>query len=65
MELVRTPKDMDELYKLIEDMRGSQSDLARVAIMAQAIGHREGWNASLNKIVAIVKIHQTEPLFTR
>ena len=34
MELVRTPKDWDELYKLIEDMRGTQADLARVAIMA-------------------------------
>lgn len=42
MELIRTPKDMDELYKLIEDMRGSQSDLARVAIMAHSIGYRRG-----------------------
>jgi len=65
MELVRTPLDMDELHDLIKDMRGSQSDLARVAIMGQAIGHREGWDAAHNEIVAIVKTHQTEPLFTR
>ena len=42
MELVRTPKDMEELYELIEDMRGSQSDLARVAIMAYQLGHAHG-----------------------
>ena len=43
--LVRTPKDMDELTAMLPDMRGSQADLARVAIMAQAIGFREGWKA--------------------
>ena len=46
MELIRTPKDMDELYELIEDMRGSQADLARVAIMAQKLGFAEGWDAA-------------------
>jgi len=40
MELVRTPKDWDELNELIKDMRGSQSDLARVAIMAYKFGYR-------------------------
>ena len=40
--LVRTPKDMDELNAMLPDMRGSQADLARVAIMAQAIGYRQG-----------------------
>ena len=43
--LVRTPKDMDELNAMLPDMRGSQADLARVAIMAQAIGFNEGWDA--------------------
>ena len=43
--LVRTPKDMDELNDMLPDMRGSQADLARVAIMAQAIGFNEGWDA--------------------
>ena len=46
MELIRTPKNMDELYKLIEDMRGSQADLARVAIMAYKFGYREGHERS-------------------
>tara|TARA_Y100000401_G_C8317109_1_gene223168 strand:+ start:248 stop:487 length:240 start_codon:yes stop_codon:yes gene_type:complete len=46
MELIRTPKDMDELFELIEDMRGSQSDLARVAIMAQSIGFDQGVDAA-------------------
>ena len=43
--LVRTPKDIDELTAMLPDMRGSQADLARVAIMAQTIGFREGWKA--------------------
>jgi len=34
--LVKTPKDFDALNDLIKDMRGTQSDLAIVAIM--------GWN---------------------
>ena len=63
--LVRTPKDMDELNAMLPDMRGSQADLARVAIMAQAIGHREGWDNAHNELAAIVKTHQSEPLFTR
>lgn len=46
MELIRTPKDMDELYELIGDMRGTQADLARVAIMAQKLGFVEGWDAA-------------------
>lgn len=46
MELVRTPKDWDELNGLIVDMRGSQSDLARVAIMAYKLGYREGHERS-------------------
>ena len=46
--LVRTPKNMDELTAMLPDMRGSQADLARVAIMAQAIGYNEGWDAREN-----------------
>ena len=46
MELVRTPLDMDELHDLIKDMRGSQSDLARVAIMAYQLGHRDAKESS-------------------
>lgn len=56
---------MDELTAMLPDMRGSQADLAQVAIMAQAIGHREGWNNAHNELAAIVKTHQSEPLFTR
>lgn len=44
MELVRTPTSMDELTQMIEDMRGSQADLARVAIMAYQLGDKEGYN---------------------
>jgi hypothetical protein len=44
--LVKTPKDMDELTELIKDMRGSQSDLAQVAIMAMQLGWKRGWNDS-------------------
>lgn len=54
MELVRTPLDMDELHELIKDMRGSQSDLARVAIMAQAIGHREGYESGKSFVFGLV-----------
>ena len=41
MELIRTPKDWDELTQITRDMRGSQSDLARVAIMAYQLGHHD------------------------
>ena len=40
MELIRTPKDWSELAELIRDMRGTQADLSRVAIMAYQLGHR-------------------------
>lgn len=40
MELIRTPKDWDELTEIIRDMRGSESDLARVAIMAYQLGQK-------------------------
>jgi len=63
--LVRTPKDMDELTAMLPDMRGSQADLAQVAIMAQAIGYREGWNTAHEELWAILRIHKSEPLFTR
>jgi hypothetical protein len=46
MELIRMPKDMDELYDMIVDMRGSQADLARVAIMARQLGFAEGEKAA-------------------
>ena len=59
--LVRTPKDIDELTAMLPDMRGSQADLARVAIMAQAIGHREGWDAAHNELAVLIKRHQVEP----
>mgnify|MGYP003626685848 CR=1 FL=1 len=36
------PKDMDEVYHLITDMRGTQGDLVRVAVMAYQIGLNEG-----------------------
>jgi len=42
MELIRTPKDWNELTEIIRDMRGSESDLARVAIMAYQLGKRDG-----------------------
>ena len=42
MELIRTPKDWNELTEIIRDMRGSESDLARVAIMAYQLGNRDG-----------------------
>ena len=41
MKLIRTPKDWNELTEIIRDMRGSESDLARVAIMAYQLGHRD------------------------
>ena len=41
-KLIRTPKDMDALLDLIEDMRGTQADLARVALMAFELGLRRG-----------------------
>lgn len=40
MELIRTPRDMEELYELIGDMRGTQADLARVALMGFQLGYR-------------------------
>ena len=54
MELIRTPKDMDELYELIKDMRGTQADLARVAIMALSIGHREGYESGKSFVFGLV-----------
>jgi len=62
MELIRTPKDMDELNDLIKDMRGSQSDLARVAIMAYQIGNKEGWKNTHDELVNMIKLHKTGPL---
>ena len=47
MELIRTPKDWDQLTELIRDMRGSQSDLARVAIMAYQLGYHDGHKATI------------------
>jgi len=44
MELIRTPKDWDELNELIKNMRGSESDLARIAIMAYQLGDKLGYN---------------------
>lgn len=57
--LVRTPKDMDELNAMLPDMRGSQADLARVAIMAQSIGFDEGWDAAHK---AMTEHEQPDPL---
>ena len=47
MELIRTPKDWDQLTGIIRDMRGSQSDLARVAIMAYQLGYDDGHKATI------------------
>lgn len=62
MELIRTPKDMEELYELIEDMRGTQADLARTALMGFQIGHRAGWKNAHDELVEIIKLHKTGPL---
>ena len=36
------PKDMYEVYEMIPDMRGTQGDLTRVAIMAYQLGYNDG-----------------------
>ena len=36
------PKDMDEVRDIIKDMRGTQADLVRVAVMASTIGYNAG-----------------------
>ena len=47
MELVRTPDNWDELTDIVRDMRGTQADLARVAIMAYQLGYRDAcWPVS-------------------
>jgi hypothetical protein len=50
MELVRTPKSMDELASTIENMRGTQADLALVAIMAYQLGLKEGKEGQNNDL---------------
>ena len=40
--LVQIPDSMGEVYAMMGDMRGTGADLARVAMMSHAIGHREG-----------------------
>ena len=62
MELIRTPKDMEELYELIDDMRGTEADLCRVAMMGFQLGHKTGWKHAHNELVEMIKLHQTGPL---
>lgn len=65
MELIRTPENWDELTEIIRDMRGTEADLARAAIMAYHLGNKDGWNNAHNELVEIVKLHRTEPLGER
>lgn len=53
MELIRTPKDWHELAELIRDMRGTQADLSRVAIMAYQLGHSDGHKATVISLRSI------------
>lgn len=62
MELIRTPDNWDELTAIIRDMRGTQADLSRVAIMAYQLGNKDGWKNAHNELVEIVKLHKTGPL---
>ena len=62
MELIRTPDNMEELYNMLADMRGTQADLARVAVMAYQLGNKDGWKNAHNELVEIVKLHKTGPL---
>jgi hypothetical protein len=36
------PKDMYEVYEMLPDMRGTQADLVRVAIMSYQLGYNDG-----------------------
>ena len=62
MELIRTPKNWDELTAIIRDMRGTQADLSRAAIMAYQLGSKDGWKDAHNRLVETIKLHKTGPL---
>ena len=49
--LIQIPDSMGEVYAMMGDMRGTGADLARVAMMSHAIGHREGAADALQKFM--------------
>ena len=54
MELIRTPKDMDELFKIARNTGGSPAETAMLAQMAYQLGYKEGYESGKSFVFSLV-----------